>query len=453
MSDGSTPRLRPRDSTLHHRRVNADESAHVRVDRRSFVGAAGALAASLAWPASLTALAQRLSSLALQQDEYWRVVRSAFLIPEGRIYLNVGTLGIQPRAVIDAINEHTRLVATSFPPATDWNALRARLAALLSCDAEGLVFPRNTTEGMSFVANGLDLEPGTEILTTDHEHVGGLSCWQLAAARRRLTLRQLPLPTPPASRDQVIDVFRRAITPRTRVISISHVNFTNGLLMPVQEIIALARARNIIVVVDGAHPPGMFRFDLGAMDPDFYASSPHKWLLAAQGTGFLWLRAEWRTRLWPTLASGGWNDTTLGAHRFNHLGTFDESRLAGLDAALRFHEAVGAERVEARIRELRSRLVRNLTGIRGLHMLSPPADDAGRGMVAFQLDGVASLALQQRLADATVPAGTAMAGRRVSVRTRVIGEYNYGWMRLSPHIYNTPDEIDAVSALIAAAAP
>jgi cysteine sulfinate desulfinase/cysteine desulfurase-like protein len=127
---------------------------------------------------------------------------------------------------------------------------------------------------MSFVANGLDLDAGSEILTTNHEHVGGLSCGQLAAARRKLILRQLPLPVPPESPEQVVDLFRRAIGPRTRVISVSHVNFTNGLLMPVREIVALARTRDIITVVDGAHPPGMFRFDLAALDPDFYALHP-----------------------------------------------------------------------------------------------------------------------------------------------------------------------------------
>src|SRR5690606_23135846 len=120
--------------------------------------------------------------------------------------------------------------------------------------------------------------------------------------------------------------------------------------------------RDIICVVDGAHPPGMIRVDLRAIDADFYASSPHKWLCAPQGTGLLYMRDEWRTRLWPTLASGGWDDMTLGAHRFNHLGTLDESRLAGLDAALRLHETIGPDLVETRIRELDALLLSLLAG-------------------------------------------------------------------------------------------
>jgi len=138
---------------------------------------------------------------------------------------------------------------------------------------------------MSFVANGLELNPGDEVLSTNHEHVGGLCCWQLAAARRGISLRQLPIPPLPMDHAQIVDSFRRALTPRTRVLSVSHVNFTNGLIMPVRALVELARPRGIAVVVDGAHPPGMMPVDLRALDADFYASSPHKWLLAPQGSG------------------------------------------------------------------------------------------------------------------------------------------------------------------------
>lgn len=431
--------------------VSANDRPHPvpHISRRHFVGGAGAIAAALAWPRPIEALARALRQLNPAQDPYWRVVRDAFLLEPDRVYLNVGTLGAQPRAVVDAVIEHTRRVAMSFPPAVEWDALKDGLGALLGCDGAGLVFPRNTTEGMSFVANGLDLVAGDEILTTDHEHIGGLCCWQLVAARRNLTLRQLPLPVPPESAGQVVDVFRNAIGPRTRVISISHVTFTTGLVTPVRELVALARERGIISVVDGAHPPGMIPVQIGAIDPDFYASSPHKWLLAPQGTGFLWMREDWRTRLWPTLASGGWDDLSLGAHRFNHLGTFDESRLAGLLASLRFFEAVGPQRVYDRIRVLRRRLIDRLDGIAAVRIVSPRDDALGAGIVAFEASGMPALALQQRLAEAEAPASAPLAGRTLRVRTRVIGEYDYGWMRLSPHVYTSESEIDTVTAMIA----
>ncbi|MFO7893272.1 MAG: aminotransferase class V-fold PLP-dependent enzyme [Longimicrobiales bacterium] len=369
----------------------------------------------------------------------WDVVRAQFMIPDDRLFMNPATLGPQPRAVVDAVIDHTRRTAETYPPRTDWDALKGRVGRLLNADPAGLVFPRNTTEAMNFVAQGLELKPGDEVLTTDHEHIGGLCCWELLAARRGVSLRQLPLPVPATSKAELVDLFRDAVTDRTRVISISHVTFTNGTTMPVPEIVALCRAHGLICVVDGAHPPGMMRVDMEALGPpDFYASSPHKWLGAPQGTGLLWMADEWRTRLWPTEASGGWDDRSLGAHRFNHLGTMDGSRLAGLDAAVRFHDAVGTDRVEARTRALRRRLRDALESLPGITIATPAGDTLSAGVVSFRLDGVESLELQRRLA------------RAAKVRTRVVAEYGYGWMRLSPHIYNTEGEVDRVVEVIRA---
>jgi selenocysteine lyase/cysteine desulfurase len=207
--------------------------------------------------------------------------------------------------------------------------------------------------------------------------------------------------------------------------------------MPVRAIVDLAREHGIISVVDGAHPPGMMPVDMKSLDPDFYASSPHKWLLAPQGSGLLYIRNDWRTRLWPTLASGDWDDLSLGAMRFNHLGSFDESRMAGLLAALHFHAVVGPSKVYARIRELRQRMFDGLSTIPQVHIKSPRVDGLGAGMVSFKVEGIDSLELQRRLAV------------RANIRTRVIGEYDYQWMRLSAHIYNSTAEIDKVLGLIA----
>jgi isopenicillin-N epimerase len=401
------------------------------VKRRDFLGAA---AAALLWPRRLDALAADITAA----SDPWDAVRAAFLLPPDRIYLNTATLGAPPALVVDAVLEHTRRVAMSYPPALDWDGLKQRVSTLLNADAPGLVFPRNTTEAMNFVANGIDLRRGDEVVTTRHEHIGGLSCWELLSARRGVVLKQVPLPAPAPSADALASAVCDAVTPLTRVVSVSHVLFTNGTIMPVREIAAFCRERDIICVVDGAHPPGMMHVDVAALGADFYASSPHKWLCAPQGTGLLWLADRWRTRLWPTLASGGWDDLSLGAHRFNHMGTLDESRLAGLDAALRFHETVGHDRVVARVSALRRHLLEGLAGIDRVRIMSPHPDELGAGMVSFTVEGVPSLELQRALAE------------RANIRTRVVSEYDYGWLRLSPHIFNTTAELDTALGLIAA---
>lgn len=394
--------------------------------------------ASLAWPRAIEALAQELSAGGTPDDEaFWALVRRQFLIPEGRIYLNNGTLGPSPRVVVDAVTEHTRRVASTFPPGVDWTDLKASVAGLLGGDAEGFVFPRNTTEAMSFVANGIELGPGDDVVTTDHEHIGGLEPWRLVTRRRGASLTIASLPVPAPTPQALLDAVWAAVRPETRVVSVSHMTFTTGTVLPVPELARRCRERGIVFAVDGAHPPGMLDIDLGRVGGDFYASSPHKWLLAPQGTGLLHVGTGWRDSLWPTLASGGWDDASLGAHRLNHLGTMDESRLAGLLSALEFFHALEMPRVEARVRYLRALLESGLASIPGVRLMTP-TDEALRGaMVSFSMEGVESLALQGHL--------SAVA----NVRTRVIGEYDYGWMRLSTHVYNTPAEIERVLELLA----
>lgn len=403
--------------------------------RRSFLGLLGGTA--LLWPKTLAAFAREVESGGGPDDEaFWAFVRDQFLIPRDRIYLNNGTLGPSPSVVVEAVAEHARRVASTYPPGVNWEELKGAVGSFLGTDPQGLVFPRNTTEAMSFVANGLELREGDEILTTDHEHIGGLCPWQLASARHGAPLRTFSLPAPATSREALLETILGAISGDTRVLSLSHVTFTTGTILPVEKVARECRARGITFVVDGAHPPGMMAVELDAWRPDFYATSPHKWLLAPQGTGLLVVGEEWRTRLWPTLASGGWDDTALGAQRFNHLGTFDESRMAGLLASVEFLNTLGMERIEARVRFLRNHLEAGIRSLPGVTVVTPEDEALKAGMVSFALEGVDSLELQRHL------------GQVARVRTRVIGEYGYGWMRLSTHLYNQPEEIHRALELL-----
>ena len=416
--------------------------------RRDFVRNAALAGAAFAFPGAewLEAAARPgpveplrpLPPEAAADEAYWRRVRDQFLLSPNGIYFNTGTVGASPRMVLDAVVKHMTAFETVFDArGVDVEVLRRSVGALLGVPAATLAFTRNTTESMSWIAGGLDLQPGDEVLMTTHEHVGGMCPWQAAARRRGLVLTQLPLPVPPPSSGAVMDAWRGAICPHTRVMMISHVLFTNGLIQPVKELCALARERGIITAIDGAHPPGMLQLNLADLGCDFYASSPHKWLLAPKGNGLLYVSEAWVDRLWPTIVSGGWDALQDKAVRFDRKGTVNESLLAGFQAAVDFHTLIGPERVERRIRWLADRLYDGLARLPGVQLKSATDAALRAPMISFTVRGMTTDDLIRALWE------------RGTVRVRHVAEYDYHWVRLSTHVYNTPDEVDRVVALVA----
>jgi selenocysteine lyase/cysteine desulfurase len=287
---------------------------------------------------------------------------------------------------------------------------------------------------MNIVAAGIGLQPGDEVLTTTHEHIGGRCCWELAAKRHGVVLRTFTPPLDPSSEAQLAAAWMEHVTPRTRVLSISHVLFTTGMVQPVEALVRMAREKGIISVIDGAHPPGMLALDLRRIDADYYASSPHKWLLAPKGTGLLVTRPDRLATTWPLIASGEWD--VNDPRKFEHVGTGNDSLLAGLRAAVAFQQAIGREAIEARVHYLAARLDAALRKIPGVRVVSPRRAEFRAGMVSFTMDGVPAATLQRELG-------------RDRIRTRVIAEGDLGYLRLSTHLYVLPRDLERVAGRLA----
>jgi selenocysteine lyase/cysteine desulfurase len=295
------------------------------------------------------------------EEAYWTAVRRLFLIPEEEVYLNNGTVGSSPAPVLRAVFEGYRdaeRLAQADPEDypiwgyAAWNQFRDPLAEFIGCKREELALLRNATEANSFIANGIDLKAGDEVVITDQEHPGGEHPWNLRAKRYGVAIKKITLPRPVPDAATVLSLFNDAITPRTRVFFFSHITTVTGVVLPVKELAALARSKGIISAVDGAHVPGMMKLNVRELGCDLYSASPHKWLQSPKGSGFLYVRDEVIDRIWNTIATEGWDDTKIRAERFQRIGSSNVPALCGLKASIEFANQIGMDRIEKRHREM-----------------------------------------------------------------------------------------------------
>ncbi len=342
------------------------------IDRRNFLTASItsslALGVGLGYRGSLWAQLQALPSKLpdhslynSNEDAFWSEMRKQFLIPADEVYLNNGTVGSSPapvlRAVFDGYEACEKLNEADpedYPiwGYASWNQFRDPLAAFVGCDRNEIALLRNATEANSFIANGVDLKAGDEVVMTDQEHPGGENPWQLRAKRYGIVVKKVTLPKPVENPAQVLNLFSDAITPRTRVLFFSHISTVTGVVLPVKELCALARSKGILSAVDGAHVPGMMGLNIHELGCDMYSSSPHKWLQAPKGSGLLFVRDEVIDRLWNTIATEGWDDKKIRAERFQRIGSSNVPALWGLRASIQLANEIGMERIERRHRAL-----------------------------------------------------------------------------------------------------
>lgn len=338
------------------------------LDRRRFLSQSTALAALLAIDLK-TLEAQKIPAPPLpasnvydkSEDKYWAEVRKQFLIPEDEVYLNNGTVGSSPRpvlqAVFDGFMETEQLTETDSEEYPIWGyeaytKFRDPLADFVGAKRDEIALVRNATEGNSYIANGLELKAGDEVLMSDQEHPGGEQPWNLRAKRYGIVVKKFQLPLPPKNAAEVLNRINDAITPRTRIIFVSHISTSTGLVLPVKEICALARSKGILSALDGAHVTGMMKLNIHDIGCDMYTSSPHKWLQAPKGSGFLFVKEDVMDRIWNTIVTHGWDHPELKAERFMHIGSSNVPLLWGLRASIDFANKIGMDRIEKRHRQM-----------------------------------------------------------------------------------------------------
>jgi len=417
-------------------------------NRRQFLGAMALPAAAAALPPARWTLRgielvreafgglQDDDSTDLAGDEaLWAQVSQAFTVDRSVVNLNNGGVSPSP-AVVQAAQKRHLDFSNELPPHNLWRVLepqvegvRAELARVFGCDTEEVAITRNASESLQTCQQGFDLERGDEVLTSDQDYPRMLTTFRQRERREGVVLRTIKLPVPAEDPAEVARRFEAAITPRTRMILVSHVVFLTGQILPVREVVEVGRRHEIPVVVDGAHAFAHFPFTRDELTCDYYGTSLHKWLFAPHGTGLLYVRREKIPGLWPLMAAEEKNAADV--RKFEEIGTHPAAGRLAIGEAVAFHNMLGPARKAARMRHLRDRWARRLLSASDRVQMRTSLDPRfSCGIATVAIDGIEPGKLQGHL------------WNQHHILTTSIGHEDVQGLRVSPSVYTQPQELD-----------
>ena len=412
--------------------------------RRSFLASMSGAAAAL--PVLRTsaarnlrdswAIAGRRSAHSLADDEtYWSSIQRAFDVDRSIVNLNNGGVCPCPTHVLEQMIRDLRF-CNEIPAEHMWRVLEPRietvrvgLAEEFGCDPEEMAITRNASEGLETLIQGIDLKPGDEVVVTNQNYPRMLTTWDQRARRHGIVVKEISFKLPPPSHDYIVQQFAAAITPRTRVIEVTHITNLSGQIMPVREIVDLARPKGIQVFVDGAHAFAHFPFKRDDLGCDYYGTSLHKWLLAPIGTGFLYVKKDKQKSIWPLMATPASMDENV--RKYEEIGTHPAANHNAISAAIAFHRGIGGARKAARLRWLRDRWATRVTSASPrVRCLTPLNDRDSCGIGFVHVEGLDTEKLQ------------AWLWNKHRIMTTPIVHPEFNGLRITPNVYTTPDEID-----------
>jgi len=415
-------------------------------NRRNFIRKMGGVAGTAAFSSIANPLAASnlqsaidkvaaLSAEACAQDEdFWHQIRLAYTVSTGLINLNNGGVSPSPKVVQEAVEYYNRM-SNEVPTVNMWQILNANkeplrrdLARLAGCSPEEIAIQRNTSEALETVIFGLRLRPGDEVVATLQDYPSMINAWKQREHRDGITMKWLNFKFPIEDKQVIIDQFVNAFTPKTKVVHLTHVINWNGQIMPVKEIATIARSRGIEVVVDAAHSFAQFKYAIPDLNCDYLGTSLHKWLCAPFGTGLLYVRKEKIKNLYPLFAAPEPEDDRI--QKFENLGTRSLAIEQGIGPAIIFHEMIGAERKEARLRYLKNYWTEQLAEIPGIRLETPMQPDLSCAIAMFSVEGKKAVEVQRWLI------------KHYRIHTVAINRENIHGLRVTPNVYTLKKEMD-----------
>jgi isopenicillin-N epimerase len=370
-----------------------------------------------------------------EDESYWGEIQRAFDTDRTLINLNNGGVSPTPTHVLEAMIRDLKFTNES-PAEHMWRVLEPRiesvrrdLAREFGCDPEEMAITRNASEANEIMILGLDLKRGDEVVVSNQNYGRMLTTWDQRARREGIVVKQVSFKVPPPSQKYLLEQFKAAVTPRTKVIELPHITNLTGQIMPIRELVEFAKPRGIEVLVDGAHAFAHFPFKRDDLGADFYGTSLHKWLLAPIGTGFLYVKKEKQKKLWPLMAAAKSQDEDI--RKYEEIGTHPAANHNAISAALAFHRGIGADRKIARLRYLRDRWAKRLLHESSRVKILTPLDSRYSGALALvRIDGLPFDKLSPWL----------MSKHRI-VNTPIKHD-EFDGIRITPNVYTTIDEID-----------
>ncbi len=367
-------------------------------------------------------------------EDFWFEVSQAFTVDRSIVNLNNGGVSPSPAIVQQAMKRHLDYSHTA-PPYTmlrvlepQREAVRERLAREFGCDPEEIALTRNASEGMQICQFGFDLKPGDEVLTTTQDYPRMIGTFKQRQRREGIVLKQFSIPVPAEDPGEVVSLFARHITPRTKLILMCDMINLTGQILPVQRVVAMARAKGIPVIVDGAHGFAHYAFKLSDLDCDYYATSLHKWLFAPHGTGLLYVRREKISDLWPLMAAAEAQDADI--RKYEEIGTHPAANYLAIAEALTFHQGIGPKRKEARMIFLRDYWANRLLAHDRVRLHTSLKPGFACGIATVQIEGVESGELNNWL------------WNEHRILTTAIKHAEFEGLRISPSVYTTRPELD-----------
>lgn len=384
-----------------------------------------------------------------RNEDLWREVQLAFTGDKTKINLNNGGCCPSPRVVQEAME---RLLAFSndLPTHNLWQILepqreplRQRMAKQWKCDPEELAFTRNTSESLQTLQFGLELQRGDEVITTTQDYPRMLTAFEQRGRRDGIVLKKIQIPVPCEAPGLVVQRFEEAITPRTRMILMCHAINLTGQLLPVREVVGMARKRGIPVIVDGAHTFAHLDFTFPDLDCDFFGTSLHKWLYAPHGTGLLYVRRDKIPSVWPLMAAPEAMQADI--RKFEEIGTHPAANTLAIAEALTFHQGIGPRRKLERLYYLREVWTRRLGAQPRVRFNTSLDRRHSIGIGNVQVEGLDTVKLQAHL------------WTKHRIWTTAIVHEEFNGLRITPSVQTTLEELErfceAIESAIAKGIP